>query len=186
MATVVATGETGFRRCPHCEKEKALTDVHWYKDKNSRDGFQGWCRKCMNSMPKPHTTTRMCRNRARHRAMELLKKAHAEEFADLYDNEYAEAIEEALRLAADPANAHFEGSVVRLRKGPRRRLEDDGEVREVAVQERVDQEWCAQCSMFHARDHHLTARQIREAGLAESFESYNAGVERAQAHARRA
>lgn len=183
MATVVAEG---FKRCPKCEQEKALNDKYWYRHRTKGGGWQAWCRKCMNSMPKPQTTARLSRNRARHRAAQLLIERHRAEFQEIYDNEYAEAIEEAWRLAADPANAHFEGSVVRLKTGPRRARSDDGQVEEVQVQDRVNQEWCPQCSMFHARDHHLTAKQIRAAGLEESFEEYNAGIELAQAHARRA
>lgn len=181
MATSVAQG---FRVCPKCGKEKALNDTHWYRHKSRNGGWQSYCRKCMNMLPKPATTARISRNRARQRASQILIERHRDEFQEIYDNEYAEALEEAWRLAADPANAHFEGSVVRLRTGPKRQRSDEGEVREVAVQERVNVDWCPKCSMFHARDHHLTAKQIREADLSESFEEYTAGVELARQHAR--
>lgn len=155
--------------CTKCKQLKPSDETGFYRDRRSIDRLSSWCRRCMNSVPKAQTRARIIRNRARHRASQMLIDLHAEEFGALYERCRAEAEEEDERLNADPQiAARFDGKTPRLRTGPRR-----GE-----PETRVDETWCSSCVAYHATNHHAGPNR-RPKTVAESFEEFNAGTARA-------
>lgn len=35
-----------MKRCPRCGEEKPLTAEYWNRNRSTRNGFEGWCKKC--------------------------------------------------------------------------------------------------------------------------------------------
>lgn len=161
------------KACTHCHKVKPSDETGFYKDKRARDGLSSWCRQCMNSLPKAQTRTRIIRNRARHRAVQMLVENHPEEFAILYELCRADAEEEDERISSSPeVAAQFEGATPRLRTGRRKPNEEP--------EARVNQTWCPRCAVFHAMDHH-TLKEKGKKSVAECFKEFNEGTARAGA-----
>ncbi len=171
------------KRCPKCGETKDATSANFYRDKNSSDGLGCWCKTCTNAIPKAQTRTRILRNRARHRALQMLVERHRAEFQEIYENCRAEAIEQDERLAMDPENAaKFDaqnGQTVRLKPG-RRKVGETPEAR-------VNQDWCPKCSSYHAQGHQCpTCKKLAGRGVNPGdLVVFNEGTRRAAMGARR-
>lgn len=163
------------KTCPKCKEVKEATRRNFYADKNSRDQLSCWCKLCIDAVPKGQTRTRVLRNRARHRAVQMLVERHREEFQEIYEECRAMAVEEDERLTMDPENAaRFDGQTVRLKTGRRRIGEQPGP--------KVDQDWCAKCKVYHAKDHQCpTCKQLAGRGINPGdLVEFNNGTSRAR------
>lgn len=132
--------EVETRVCSICETTKPIND--FYRNDRSRGGRMAHCIACNNQ--RPPTMVRICRNRARSRAVAILAQRHADEYEALYQEQYDGALREHEQLQAAAAG-NPDAEHARLRPGPVR----EGE----SKLDRLDVARCVRCHTHHDAEH---------------------------------